>query len=103
MARATDQPYRLFRRHYRNLHRTLWDHIEKRDPKLCWRWMGDHGPDGTAEYTFCHRDSSYSIAVHRYVFYAVYDRLPCVVEHTCSNPWCCNVNHLTAAARVLQV
>jgi hypothetical protein len=98
MARAADRPYRVFRKHHRNLHRTLWDQIEKRDPKLCWRWMGDHNADGVAKYTFGHQDGFFTIAVDRYLFYAVYDRLPRVVDHTCGNPWCCNVNHLVAAS-----
>lgn len=98
MGRITDRPYKVFRRQHRNLHRELWDRIEKRDPKLCWRWMGEHDAQGLPEYAFPHEDGPHRIQVHRYLYYAVYDELPCVVEHACGNDWCCNVNHLTGSS-----
>ena len=103
MGHMTDRPYRLFRKHHRKLHWDLWSRIEQRGPKLCWRWMGEHDANGRPEYTFRHEGRSHRILVHRYIFYAVYDELPRVVERECSNDWCCNVNHLAASsAPVLQ-
>ncbi len=93
---TADQPYKLFHKHHRDLRRTLWNQIERRNPRLCWRWMGDHDADGIPEFTFAHEGEIYTIAVPRYIYYAVYDEMPPVVEHVCDNPWCCNVNHLVA-------
>lgn len=97
MELGENRVYRLFRKHHKDLYQDLWDLIEKRDPKCCWRWMGDHDADGFAVYTFEHEGSLRTMRVHRYLYYAIFDELPKVVEHECNNRWCCNMNHLSAS------
>jgi hypothetical protein len=91
-----DETYRIFRKSHRDLHRELWQLIERRDSGHCWRWLGDHGPDGYAVYTFHHDGCVHIIHPHRYLYYALYDKLPVIVGHRCGNNWCCNINHLVA-------
>ncbi|UCD49623.1 MAG: hypothetical protein JSW27_19085 [Phycisphaerales bacterium] len=86
--------YHLFRQEHKQLHEDLWHLIERREPRFCWRWLGDHDSEGYAEYTFEHNGTLYTLNVHRYLHYAIYDELPSRVPHTCHNTWCCNINHL---------
>ena len=89
--------YRIFRESHKELHQDLWQLIERRDPGLCWRWHGNHSSHGYARYTFSHEGRLYTIYPHRYLYYALYDKLPDVVRHTCGNKWCCNMNHLAGS------
>jgi len=93
-----DAVYRLFRQSHKDLYQDLWQLIERRETRLCWRWLGDHNAEGFAEYAFDHEGVVYTLNVHRYLYYALYDKLPEVVEHRCHNPWCCNMNHLVVAS-----
>jgi len=97
MAHGTDEEYRLFRQSHKELHKDLWQLIEKRGSRLCWRWLGDHDSEGYALYSFEHDGVPYTLQAHRYLYYALYDKLPDTVEHSCDNPWCCNLNHLVIA------
>lgn len=91
-----DEAYRVFWKSHRELHQELWQLIERRDPGRCWRWLGDHNPHGYAVYTFHHDSGVHVIHPHRYLYYALYDKLPETVGHRCGNNWCCNINHLVA-------
>jgi hypothetical protein len=97
MGYDTDEIYHLFRQAHKELHKDLWHLIERRESRLCWRWLGSHDADGFAEYAFDHDGTIYTLNVHRYLFHAIYDDLPAEVVHTCKNKWCCNINHLAAA------
>ncbi|MCP4591974.1 MAG: hypothetical protein GY842_14665, partial [bacterium] len=57
-----------------------------------------HDEEGCAQYKFEHEGTLYVLQAHRYLYYALYDKLPEVVEHSCGNPWCCNMNHLVIAS-----
>ena len=97
MTHNTDEQYQLFRQSHKELHQDLWRLIERRESRLCWLWLGDHDEEGYARYKFEHEGEVYSLQVHRYLYYALYDKLPPAVEHSCDNPWCCNMNHLVIA------
>lgn len=98
MTRGTDDGYQLFRQSHKELHEEFWQLIERRESRLCWLWLGDHDSEGYAQYSFKHEGTLYTLQAHRYLFYALYDKLPDAVEHSCENPWCCNMNHLTIAS-----
>lgn len=93
----SDDVYHLFRQEHKQLHEDLWHLIERREPRFCWRWLGNHDSEGYAEYVFDHNGTLYTLNVHRYLHYAIYDELPSQVTHKCNNNWCCNINHLTVA------
>ena len=60
MAHGTDEEYRLFRQSHKELHADLWRLIERRESRLCWRWLGDHDSEGHAQYGFEHEDTLYT-------------------------------------------
>ena len=97
MGYDSNEVLHLFRQFHKDLYQDLWQLIERRETRLCWRWQGDHNEEGFAEYAFDHNGTIYTLNVHRYLYYALYDKLPEGVEHTCDNNWCCNFNHLVAA------
>ncbi len=93
----SDDVYHLFRQSHKELCKDLWQLIERRETRVCWLWLGNHDADGYAEYAFDHDGTLYTLNVHRYLYYAIYDELPPLVTHTCKNKWCCNINHLAIA------
>ena len=94
MGHDSNEAYHLFKQSHKELHQDLWQLIERRETRLCWLWLGDHDDQGFAEYAFDHNGTVYTINVHRYLYYALYDKLLDVVGHKCNNNWCCNMNHL---------
>jgi hypothetical protein len=99
----SDEVYHLFRQSHKELYEDLWQLIERRESRLCWRWLGDHSAEGVAQYAFEHDGNVCTLNIPRYLHYAIYDELLPAVTHTCKNEWCCNMNHLaiTPAPTVL--
>lgn len=77
-----------------NLWNAFWPQVDIRDPDACWLWKGKIGSLGYG--LFNH--AGFSTHAYRIAWMLLNPSFPTgngsLIRHTCSNPRCCNPNHL---------
>ena len=91
--------------YYTDISARFWEKVERRDPWICWPWLGAIDPHfgygafpygKAARLVLPFQTKSKQISAHRVAFFLHHGRINLALQtcHSCDYPACCNYDHL---------